>query len=128
MIIVGILRVLLSSCPNTKKNTTGGVCIHREWSSCVKLYELNKDEFDRFGFQSKLFNHETMEKDLKKKKEIEERSQENLKEEWEPTKDDDVFDLPEYLYENDRHRIITAMIISDFFIFMLKHFKANCIN
>ena len=25
----------------------------------------------------------------------------------------------------DRHRIIVAMIISDFFLFMLKHFKAN---
>ncbi len=25
IIVVGILRVLLSTCPNTKKNTTGGV-------------------------------------------------------------------------------------------------------
>lgn len=25
----------------------------------------------------------------------------------------------------DRHRIIVAMVISDFFLFMLKHFKAN---
>jgi len=36
--------------------------------------------------------------------------------------------MDEYKYENDRHRIITAMIISDLFIYMLKHFKANCIN
>lgn len=36
--------------------------------------------------------------------------------------------MEEYKYENDRHRIITAMIISDLFIYMLKHFKANCIN
>lgn len=42
--------------------------------------------------------------------------------------DEDYFDLDEYKYENDRHRIITAMIISDLFIYMLKHFKANCIN
>ena len=42
--------------------------------------------------------------------------------------DDDWFELEEYKYENDRHRIITAMIISDLFIYMLKHFKANCIN
>ena len=31
IIVVGILRVLLSTCPNTKKNKTGGVQIHREW-------------------------------------------------------------------------------------------------
>lgn len=42
--------------------------------------------------------------------------------------DEDYFELEEYKYENDRHRIITAMIISDLFIYMLKHFKANCIN
>ena len=36
--------------------------------------------------------------------------------------------MEDYRYENDRHRIITAMIISDLFIYMLKHFKANCIN
>jgi len=46
----------------------------------------------------------------------------------EPLKDEDLFDMDEYKYENDRHRIITAMIISDYFIYMLKHFKANCIN
>jgi len=33
--------------------------------------------------------------------------------------------MPEYQFEMDRHRIIVAMIISDFFLFMLKHFKAN---
>lgn len=42
--------------------------------------------------------------------------------------DEDFFELDEYKYENDRHRIITAMIISDLFIYMLKHFKSNCIN
>ena len=33
--------------------------------------------------------------------------------------------MPEYSFEMDRHRIIVAMIISDFFLFLLKHFKAN---
>ena len=33
--------------------------------------------------------------------------------------------MPEYQLEMDRHRIIVAMVISDFFLFMLKHFKAN---
>lgn len=49
-------------------------------------------------------------------------------EEVEGLKDEDYFELEDYKYENDRHRIITAMIISDLFIYMLKHFKANCIN
>lgn len=33
--------------------------------------------------------------------------------------------MPEYQYELDRHRIIVGMVISDFFLFLLKHFKAN---
>ena len=33
--------------------------------------------------------------------------------------------MPEFGYEMDRHRIIAAMIISDFFLFLLKHLKAN---
>jgi hypothetical protein len=115
IIVVGILRVLLSTCPNTKKNTTGGVSIHREWASCIKLYLENKSLFDDNGFESCLFSHKTL-------------ISEYEDEEKELTKDDDYFEMEEYRYENDRHRIITAMIISDLFIYMLKHFKANCIN
>ena len=33
--------------------------------------------------------------------------------------------MKEYQFEIDRHRIIVAMVISDFFIFLLRHFKAN---
>ena len=33
--------------------------------------------------------------------------------------------MAEYQFEMDRHRVIVAMIISDFFLFMLRHFKAN---
>jgi len=69
IIVVGILRVLLSTCPNTKKNTTGGVHIHREWASCVKLYFLNKQLFDDNGFKSELYGHETLTKDWQKQKE-----------------------------------------------------------
>ena len=143
IIVVGILRVLLSTCPNTKKNTTGGVHIHREWASCVKLYFLNKELFDEHGFKSELYGHETLTKEWQKQKEDLEPSDkgdENSESESNPspnkapkqpelsTKDEDFFDLEDYRYENDRHRVITAMIISDLFIYMLKHFKANCIN
>jgi len=60
IIVVGILRVLLSTCPNTKKNKTGGVQIHREWSSSLKLYLLNKEWFDQEGFKSGIFQHTTV--------------------------------------------------------------------
>ena len=136
IIVVGILRVLLSTCPNTKKNTTGGVQIHREWGSCVRLYFYNKPLFDEHGFKSELYTHETLEKEYqkmneeteKKEEEGEAEAEDEKKEETEPTKDEDYFELEDYKYENDRHRVITAMIISDLFIYMLKHFKSNCIN
>jgi len=60
IIVVGILRVLLSTCPNTKKNTTGGVSIHREWASCIKLYLENRALFDHNNFKSMLFNHKPL--------------------------------------------------------------------
>ena len=138
ILVVGILRVLLATCPNTKKNTTGGVHIHREWASCVKLYFLNKPMFDENGFQSELYGHEVLMKEYQKfqaekesAEEAEDQIESSKKEAQQPewtTKDEDFFDLEDYRYENDRHRVITAMIISDLFIYMLKHFKANCIN
>ena len=62
IIVVGILRVLLSTCPNTKKNTTGGVQIHREWSSSLKLYFTNRDFFQKHKFKSQIFEHPTINK------------------------------------------------------------------
>ena len=136
IIVVGILRVLLSTCPNTKKNTTGGVQIHREWGSCVRLYFHNKPMFDEHGWKSELYTHETLDKEYQKMNEEKKEGAEDgteeddkeKKEEEMATKDEDYFELEDYKYENDRHRVITAMIISDLFIYMLKHFKSNCIN
>lgn len=82
IIVVGILRVLLSTCPNTKKNTTGGVHIHREWGSCLKLYMVNKDFFDENGFKSGVFEHQSIEKELKR-----------LKKESEPSLKDELKDI-----------------------------------
>ena len=122
IIVVGILRVLLSTCPNTKKNTTGGVHIHREWGSCLKLYLVNKDFFDDNGFKSEIFDHSSLEKEHERRQ----KEDANGSDDEDALKDEDLFEL--YRYENDRHRVIAAMIISDLFIYMLKHFKANCIN
>lgn len=63
IIVVGILRVLLSTCPNTKKNKTGGVQIHREWASSLKLYLLNKEWFDSLCFKSDIFEHVSVEEE-----------------------------------------------------------------
>lgn len=134
IIVVGILRVLLSTCPNTKKNTSGGVQIHREWSSCVRLYFKNKELFDENGFKTELYTHETLGAEYDRihnnlAKELADENDEDKKSQGpEETKDEDYFELEDYKYENDRHRVITAMIISDLFIYMLKHFKSNCIN
>jgi hypothetical protein len=43
----------------------------------------------------------------------------------EEDEDPNYASLPEFQYEMDRHRIIAAMIISDFFLFVLKHLKGN---
>ena len=67
----------------------------------------------------------TIESDDDEDDEQKEGGREEENELWE---DEDVFEMEAYKYENDRHRIITALIISDLFIYMLKHFKANCIN
>ena len=33
--------------------------------------------------------------------------------------------MDSFKYENDRHRVIVAMLISDFFLFLMKHLKNN---
>lgn len=62
IIVVGILRVLLSTCPNTKKNKTGGVQIHREWASALKLMLTRQEWFDKNGFESAVFDHDELRK------------------------------------------------------------------
>jgi hypothetical protein len=40
VIVVGILRVLLTTCPNNntqKAGSGGGIDLHCEWSSCIEL-------------------------------------------------------------------------------------------
>lgn len=36
VIVVGILRVLLTTCPNNQKNS-GGIDLHAEWSACLNF-------------------------------------------------------------------------------------------
>lgn len=54
IIVVGILRVLLTTCPNNAKNA-GGIDLHSEWSSCLNLLLLHRDFFVKHGFKSKVF-------------------------------------------------------------------------
>jgi hypothetical protein len=44
VIVVGILRVLLTTCPNSARNT-GGIDLHAEWASCINFMIANKDFF-----------------------------------------------------------------------------------
>ena len=54
VIVVGILRVLLTTCPNNQRNA-GGIDLHAEWSSCLNFLILHKDYFKEKQFKSKAF-------------------------------------------------------------------------
>ena len=54
VIVVGILRVLLTTCPNNQRNA-GGIDLHAEWSSCLHFLILHKDFFKESNFKSKAF-------------------------------------------------------------------------
>ena len=54
VIVVGILRVLLTTCP-TASRSSGGIDLHREWTSVIKLLSEQKDQFAEF--KSSVFAH-----------------------------------------------------------------------
>ncbi len=33
--------------------------------------------------------------------------------------------MEEFKFENDRHRVLVALVISDFFLYLMSHFKSN---
>lgn len=47
VIVVGILRVLLTTCPNnnTQKSGGGGIDLHCEWTSCIELLNAHREAF-----------------------------------------------------------------------------------
>ena len=51
VIVVGILRVLLTTCPNSAKNT-GGIDLHAEWTACINLLVAKKEFFRQNEFKS----------------------------------------------------------------------------
>ena len=128
VIVVGILRVLLTTCPNNQKNS-GGIDLHAEWSACLNFLSANRQFFKEQGFKSKVFPKSNTLLDYIPKKERATAEQEDQKEKGAEGQDDEeeteFSKMPEFQFEVDRHRIIVAMVISDFFLFMLKHFKAN---
>lgn len=131
VIVVGILRVLLTTCPNNQKNS-GGIDLHAEWSACLNFLSANRQFFKEHGFKSKVFEKSNNLLDYvpkferaKPENEDEAAQKEDADEEEEIDEEMEFAKMPEYQFEVDRHRIIVAMVISDFFLFMLKHFKAN---
>jgi len=55
VIVVGVLRVLLTTCPNNAKNA-GGIDLHSEWTSCLNFMMKNKAWFAEHNFKSKAFD------------------------------------------------------------------------
>jgi hypothetical protein len=49
IIVVGILRVLLTTCPNAVRNS-GGIDLHHEWSACIEFLYHNKRFFQDNNF------------------------------------------------------------------------------
>lgn len=74
--------------------------MHSEWSSCLSFLHQNKELLK--DFKSVHFTHD-------------------LSAEEAP----DFAALDEYKFENDRHRVIVALLIADFFLFLMKHLKYN---
>ena len=64
-----------------------------------------------------------------KQPENEEKHKEDKKDENEDKADEplmpDFATLEEHKFENDRHRVIVALLIADFFLFLMKHLKSN---
>lgn len=65
VIVVGILRVLLTTCPNAARNSgislfshfnIGGIDLHSEWSSCLSFLLQNKRFFLEHNFKSVYFS------------------------------------------------------------------------
>jgi hypothetical protein len=110
IIVVGILRVLLTTCPNAARNsgmypfsiTLGAIDLHSEWSSCISFLHHNKEFFIERQFRSAHFNHDLDVEELP-----------------------DFATLDEFKFESDRHRVIVALLIADFFLFLMKHLKFN---
>ncbi|CDW84661.1 UNKNOWN [Stylonychia lemnae] len=111
IIVVGILRVLLTTCPNAARNT-GGIDLHSEWSSSLQFAFYKKEFFIENGFKSAHYAHSFL---------ISQDSQNDDVRAEAP----DFATVEDYKYENDRHRVIVALVISDFFLFLMKHFKNN---
>ena len=57
IIVVGILRVLLTTCPNAVRNS-GGIDLHHEWSSCLEFLYHHRKFFIEHNFKSAHYKHE----------------------------------------------------------------------
>jgi hypothetical protein len=130
VIVVGILRVLLTTCPNSARNT-GGIDLHAEWVSCINFMIAHKEFFKEHEFKSAKNSMidkilvDAFEAKPKADKDSEDEKNEAGEKSEEEEEEINYAGQPEFGYEMDRHRIIAAMIISDFFLFLLKHLKAN---
>ena len=123
---MGILRVLLTTCPNAARNTgkilkensniLGGIDLHSEWSSCIQFMYHNKSFFVENNFQSAHFKYDFL-------KPPAEGIDSSYAEENIPPPD--FATMEEFKFENDRHRVLVALVISDFFLYLMSHFKSN---
>jgi len=124
IVVVGLLRVLLTTCPNAVRSSPG-IDLNREWTSPFLLLQEFPDEF---------VDYEPQHEALRKKKEakldgdgIETDPYEDMKEGagGEENPEGESGPAADYSIEIDRHRTIVAKTITEIFLFLLRHFKAS---
>ena len=145
ILIVGILRILLTTCP-TATRTSGGIDLHREWVSSVKLCAKHPEIYDEFIAPNKdksLLVHDQL-NDLISKvkhsiaKQKQDKSEDQDEDDKEGDEDEsnseeevgnidnlDIAVIEDYKYENHRHSLITAKFIGLILLFIQRHFQNN---
>lgn len=78
--------------------------MHSEWSSCLSFLCHNKKFFLDNGFKSACYDDLSF---------------------LEQSSPPDFATMEQFKFEMDRHRVIVALLISDFFLFIMKHLKSN---
>lgn len=142
-LVVAILRILLTTCPNANRGS-GGIDLHREWVSSIRLclkypkiytefIENNPDQFkivhERIIQMHKDMNPKKKEKNKREKEEgeSEDSGEDSNIESDEPVQIDKedlaVSDL--FKHENYRHSLISAKYIGQLLLFIQRHFQAN---
>lgn len=141
ILIVGILRILLTTCP-TANRTSGGIDLQREWVSSVRLAlkypelitMINQDKSAEFSNNIIKEPLKTLTKKLDKSEDKSDKDEDEKENNDDDSNSEEDVGNPEtidlavvdfYKYENNRHSLITAKFIGLLLLFIQRHFHSN---